>query len=352
MAEIWSLAPPPFPHPPAPPGPSGAGSLAPMRVLLGRSAGRGLRVGARVAEGARSRAQRPAPGGARRARHAGDVRAGRRRDRQPGRRDVRGVRLVRDAAAGRLRRVRCARGCRRRRRSRSRAACSCALGTLASRSPVARGGRDDARGLRRACSPAWSAPCWRERRRRCCWPSSCRSRCRGPSPRSPIAWPAGAWRRGRRCSPSRCCGRRRRAIRCAARRSRAPARWPHRLRAQVAYVLGGERDALAAERDAAIAQADGAVEALHAAFFATPYRPTGLSTAARTVVRLVDELKWLNAIVAAGSAAPARDGTSIRTSARSRPPRPRCSNAAPICSTRRSGPPTLCTRRWPSCARG
>ena len=29
VAEIWSLAPPPFPHPPAPPGPSGAGSLAP-----------------------------------------------------------------------------------------------------------------------------------------------------------------------------------------------------------------------------------------------------------------------------------------------------------------------------------
>ena len=71
----------------------------------------------------------------------------------------------------------------------------------------------------------------------------------------------------------------------------------HRLRAQVAYVLGGEGEALAAERDAAIAQADSAVEALHTAFFATPYRPTGLSTAARTVVRLVDELKWLNTII-------------------------------------------------------
>ena len=71
----------------------------------------------------------------------------------------------------------------------------------------------------------------------------------------------------------------------------------HRLRAQVAYVLGGQNDALAADRDAAIAQADSAVEALHAVFFATPYRPTGLSTAARTLVRLVDELKWLNTIV-------------------------------------------------------
>src|SRR3954452_7662458 len=71
----------------------------------------------------------------------------------------------------------------------------------------------------------------------------------------------------------------------------------HRLRAQVAYVLGGRGDALAAKRDAAIAQADSAVETLHAVFFATPYRPTGLSTAARTLVRLVDELKWLNALV-------------------------------------------------------
>jgi uncharacterized membrane protein YccC len=71
----------------------------------------------------------------------------------------------------------------------------------------------------------------------------------------------------------------------------------HRLRAQVAFVRGGQGDELAAERDAAIAQADSAVEALHAVFFATPYRPTGLSTAARTLVRLVDELKWLNTIV-------------------------------------------------------
>src|SRR5262245_37406892 len=36
---------------------------------------------------------------------------------------------------------------------------------------------------------------------------------------------------------------------------------------------------------------------LHDAFFATPYRPTGLSTATRTLVRLVDELRWLNEVV-------------------------------------------------------
>jgi hypothetical protein len=44
-------------------------------------------------------------------------------------------------------------------------------------------------------------------------------------------------------------------------------------------------------------ESDAALEDLHDAFFATPYRPTGLSTAARTVVRLVDELRWLNAVV-------------------------------------------------------
>lgn len=40
--------------------------------------------------------------------------------------------------------------------------------------------------------------------------------------------------------------------------------------------------------------ADETVQTLRDVFFATPYRPTGLSTAARSVIRLVDELKWLN----------------------------------------------------------
>ena len=44
-------------------------------------------------------------------------------------------------------------------------------------------------------------------------------------------------------------------------------------------------------------RSDQAVEALRSAFLATPYRPTGLSTPARTTVRLVDELIWLNSIV-------------------------------------------------------
>ena len=53
----------------------------------------------------------------------------------------------------------------------------------------------------------------------------------------------------------------------------------------------------ALDRDHAAAQADQAVEALRSAFLATPYRPTGLSTPARTTVRLVDELIWLNGII-------------------------------------------------------
>src|SRR6266550_3997506 len=77
--------------------------------------------------------------------------------------------------------------------------------------------------------------------------------------------------------------------------------WPApaaaRLRAGVAYLLSGMDGQFALDRDHAAAQADQAVEALRSAFLATPYRPTGLSTPARTTVRLVDELNWLNSIV-------------------------------------------------------
>ena len=70
-----------------------------------------------------------------------------------------------------------------------------------------------------------------------------------------------------------------------------------RLHAGVAYLLSGMDEQFALDRDHAAAQADQAVEALRSAFLATPYRPTGLSTPARTTVRLVDELIWLNSIV-------------------------------------------------------
>jgi uncharacterized membrane protein YccC len=70
-----------------------------------------------------------------------------------------------------------------------------------------------------------------------------------------------------------------------------------RLRAGVAYLLTGMDEQFALDRDHAAAQAGQAVKALRDAFLATPYRPTGLSTPARTTVRLVDELIWLNSIV-------------------------------------------------------
>jgi uncharacterized membrane protein YccC len=70
-----------------------------------------------------------------------------------------------------------------------------------------------------------------------------------------------------------------------------------RLRADAAFVLGGKDAPNAADHEAAMAQASAAVAGLRQAFFATPYRPTGLTTAARMVVRLVDELTWLDSIV-------------------------------------------------------
>jgi hypothetical protein len=46
------------------------------------------------------------------------------------------------------------------------------------------------------------------------------------------------------------------------------------------------------------ADATKAAHALNRAFHGTPYRPTGLSASSRALVRLVDELTWLSAIVA------------------------------------------------------
>ncbi|MGA9859084.1 MAG: FUSC family protein [Solirubrobacteraceae bacterium] len=70
-----------------------------------------------------------------------------------------------------------------------------------------------------------------------------------------------------------------------------------RLRADVAYIRSGRRKEDRPAHDAAVTRADAADDALRATFFATAFRPTGLSTSARAIVRLVDELRWLNAIV-------------------------------------------------------
>jgi hypothetical protein len=70
-----------------------------------------------------------------------------------------------------------------------------------------------------------------------------------------------------------------------------------RLRAEVDFVIAGRPTVGEAEYLQAVDAADAAVQAVQTVFFATPFRPTGLSTSARAVVRLVDELRWLNTIV-------------------------------------------------------
>lgn len=77
-----------------------------------------------------------------------------------------------------------------------------------------------------------------------------------------------------------------------------------RLRSDVALRLGGPDAPAASQHEQAVRGAAGAVAELQRIFLATPYRPTGLSTAARTIVRLVDELSWLTGIVAQAGAYP------------------------------------------------
>ncbi len=70
-----------------------------------------------------------------------------------------------------------------------------------------------------------------------------------------------------------------------------------RLRSEAAYLASGGDQRLAADHDRAAEHADEAISALHHSFLATPYRPTGLSTSARAIVRLVDEMSWLDIVV-------------------------------------------------------
>lgn len=70
-----------------------------------------------------------------------------------------------------------------------------------------------------------------------------------------------------------------------------------RLRADVAVMQDTRDPAAVADFERAVADAADAVAALHSGFLATIYRPTNLSTSARTVVRLVDELNWLQTVV-------------------------------------------------------
>src|SRR5258708_3204578 len=70
-----------------------------------------------------------------------------------------------------------------------------------------------------------------------------------------------------------------------------------RLRAEIAAMLSVGAKAPGLDRGRGVEREHDAVGGLRRAFLATPYRPTGLSTPARTVVRLVDEVSWLDTIV-------------------------------------------------------
>ncbi|WP_037605966.1 FUSC family protein [Streptacidiphilus rugosus] len=70
------------------------------------------------------------------------------------------------------------------------------------------------------------------------------------------------------------------------------------LRTDAARAAGGDKGPDTAHcRAAAERTADAGAE-LRRAFDGTPYRPTGLSTSSRTLVRLVDELTWLTGVLA------------------------------------------------------
>jgi len=70
-----------------------------------------------------------------------------------------------------------------------------------------------------------------------------------------------------------------------------------RIRAEIAWAIGGFTPELELAAEEARGQADAAVGALDKLFLGTPYRPTGLSTRARAEIRLVDELRWLSGAV-------------------------------------------------------
>lgn len=66
-----------------------------------------------------------------------------------------------------------------------------------------------------------------------------------------------------------------------------------KLKVDASTRLGAETFSID-ERDKTIEAAHVAVDALHRGFLASPLRPTGLSVSSRAVVRLVDELLWLD----------------------------------------------------------
>ncbi|MEW2506867.1 FUSC family protein [Amycolatopsis sp. NPDC047767] len=80
--------------------------------------------------------------------------------------------------------------------------------------------------------------------------------------------------------------------------ARACALLAQRLRIEVECVRCGFLPNVVAQVDDVVAESSTAVAALRHSFFGTPYRPTGLTTSTRTLVRLIDEVVWLEEILA------------------------------------------------------
>jgi uncharacterized membrane protein YccC len=70
-----------------------------------------------------------------------------------------------------------------------------------------------------------------------------------------------------------------------------------RLRADVAFLLGDQGSDAEAAHAAAVAEADAAVDTMERRFFATPYQPGGLTTDGRALIKMIDELRWLDGII-------------------------------------------------------
>jgi len=145
-------------------------------------------------------------------------------------------------------------------------------------------------------SSASSVRCSRTPPLRCCSRSSYQSR----SPQAPVRYrndsPAGPSPASSVSSRSRCSGRSPRTTRSGIAATNCTRKLGRHLEAEVAHARG-PAEASPADCETAIEAARQAVEALHATLHSLPYRPTGLSTSNRAIVRLVDELGWLSAIL-------------------------------------------------------
>jgi hypothetical protein len=117
-----------------------------------------------------------------------------------------------------------------------------------------------------------------------------------------------------------------------------------RLRAEAASLLAATA-ADEAERDSAVEAAEATTATMRSGFLRTPYQPGGLGTAARALVRLVDEVGWLQALAAgpapgAHVAAPESPVLAVKLAAAAT-----LELAAEDCSDRERPPTSRCATR-------